>query len=192
MAWDSAFGGLKTGDVIITFPHLKWSFKNLWHNAKLLFVYWQIKRHQKKDYGKYANAIHVAVVYREADCLFEVTFPKAKFSPLDQYAGQRVVVCRPKGGIPNVQAFRAMCDAMDDTKYDIMELVDFTVSRWFFRKTKRRLGVLDSIKQFVCSTGVARALQAGGAILDKLPLNIRPAYFPNRPKIFTVMYDGLA
>lgn len=179
---------LEVGDVLLMYPNLKWYdwFKRIWDTIKSWTVYRFIQENQKRDY-KYYKAIHCGVV-TDRYTFFEVTYPRAKFTPLETLVGRNVTICRPIGGIPNVAGLQAKCAELYDSDYDIWELVDFFASAVIFKNSRERQAIFDSAKQTVCSTGAALVEKAGGVKMVKAPRNIRPAFYENRPNIFLVTY----
>ena len=157
---------LRVGDVLGTFGHIRAAdWWPPWNACSKAVVYAAIRAYQRgQGYIPPAcDVTHVRLVARSLDDpepLFEVTTPRAQFVGLDVLRGKRVIVCRSINRLdPN--KLLCACLNMEGGDYDVAELAVFALSG--LASVKRKLVLrFDRGRRYVCSTGVAKAVDAAG------------------------------
>lgn len=179
---------LRDGDVLLTYgtgglwPPRRWM---LW------LLYREIRLFQKKRWGDKSDyrPTHVRVWLNGR--FFEATWPKAKWTPLEEVKAdlKEWRLMRYRGDLV-AQSMLTEAGVIVDTPYDLGDLLDFKMSSWLglVGKVLRLFG--DRANKFrVCSTAAAYVLQAGGLEEWRLPGDgwvvylgpheVDPAYFAN-------------
>ena len=167
--------------------HWPWS-KSFWEELGKDLLYQQIRGYQKDlGYAKY-DATHVRVAFYPGYFL-EATLPRVtEPKPISDLAGKRVGICVPIKPF-DVQLAIQWWRSWIGTHYDVAELADFALSRLLRAfPFKGRLGVLDRVDRFVCSTFASGGLNAGGFPFDMPWDSIPPAYYENKSQLFRVTY----
>jgi hypothetical protein len=155
----------RPGDILGTEGHVRfpadfwppWDIPGSYGKGR---VYHYIRAYQRWRGHTYWRLTHIRLVTAPGQ-FFEWTTPRARFGDFSELAGKKVSIFRPQLHL-DMGAVLATCQLHAGEGYDYRELVRFAAARWDGFELLRRILGRDRADRYVCSTGAAMALAAGG------------------------------
>jgi hypothetical protein len=147
-------------------------------------IYACIKHYQKLKWSHNYEAVHVYIVlpHRGVLSLFEQTWPRAQWTPVEYLKDKTYCVCECLDHA-SLDIGRMAMDAELRVwnTYDLGDLLDFAVSGFLFKMFRRVIRIFgDKARRvLVCSTMAASLLRSGGCESITNPMSVDPAYFEN-------------
>lgn len=155
----------RPGDILGTEGHVRFP-RDFWPPGKIpdavakSRVYHYIRAYQRSRGDIFSGLTHIRLVTGPGQ-FFEWTTPRARFGDFTELAGKKVIIFRP--ALPlQIGTVLTTCQLHSGEGYDYQELVRFAADHWRGFELLRRVLGQDRTDRYVCSTGAAMALAAGG------------------------------